>query len=195
MSSLETGHTEPVGLDFPIEAYDISPDGKRVVLAVRDAGNKSHLWLASPDRRVPPHQIRPTPASDSRPVYGPGGQLFFQTEEAGSAFICQMNEDGSGRRKVIHQPIVQFQGVSPDGEWVVAQAATGSDARRGVFAYSVRDKSRIPICYGVCFPELVPGRRNFRCGVVRDELRGKKHNLRYSAATAQSYPVSAARRN
>ena len=90
MSSPETGHTEPVGLDFPIEAYDISPDGKRVVLAVRDAGNKSHLWLVSLDRRVPPHQIRPTPASDSRPVYGPGGQLFFQTEEAGSAFICQM---------------------------------------------------------------------------------------------------------
>jgi eukaryotic-like serine/threonine-protein kinase len=68
-----------------------------------------------------------------------------------------MNEDGTGRQKVIREPVVQFQGVSPDGEWVLAQAAApGSQARRGIFAYSVRDGSRIPICYGSCFPSWSP---------------------------------------
>ncbi len=47
---------------FPIAGdqltdYDISPDGRQIVVAVRDREGKPHLWLAPLDRRAPPRQI------------------------------------------------------------------------------------------------------------------------------------------
>ena len=38
-----------------------------------------------------------------------------------------MKEDGTGRVKVINDAVIQFQGVSPDGEWVLAQAPVSGD--------------------------------------------------------------------
>jgi eukaryotic-like serine/threonine-protein kinase len=42
---------------FLITQYDISPDGKRVAFAVREAAEKSSLWLARLDSRSSPRQL------------------------------------------------------------------------------------------------------------------------------------------
>jgi Tol biopolymer transport system component len=160
VADIETGHKEPALVGFQIGDYDISPDGKRVVFAARNAGNQSSLWLAPLDRRTPPHQIASTPAS--RPIYGSGGKVFFQTAESGSNFIYRMKEDGTGREKIVPTPVVQIQSISPDGAWVTAQAAvSGEDTPRGVIAYSTRGGPPIRVCYNICFPSWSPDGRFF----------------------------------
>jgi Tol biopolymer transport system component len=160
VADLDTGHNEPVLPGFQIGSYDISLDGKRVVFASPDAENSSRVWLARLDRRVPPHPIVSTSAS--RPVYGPGGELFFQATESGSNFIYRMKEDGTDRKRMVPNPVVQFQSVSPDGELVIAQVAvSGEDTPRGVVAYSTRGGPPIRVCYNVCYPSWSPDGRLF----------------------------------
>jgi hypothetical protein len=44
--------------------------------------------------------------------------------------------------------IIEFLGVSPDGQWVVAQVSVSDEKTpRGVVAYSVRDGSSRRVCY------------------------------------------------
>jgi len=89
---------------------------------------------------------------DSRPVYSADGELFFQARESGADFVYRINEDGTGRRKVMPRPIERFQGVSPDGRWVIALAAVpDEDSTRAVLAYSTRDGSIRRICQGICW--------------------------------------------
>ncbi|MBV8071771.1 MAG: serine/threonine-protein kinase [Acidobacteriaceae bacterium] len=162
MGSLDTGQNQAVLPNFRIQTYDISSDGKRVVFSARDSANKTHVWLASLDRRFPPHEIQSASSLDVAPVYGPSGDIFLQCADAGATFVCRENEDGTGRRKAIRDPIVQFQSVSPDGEWVTAQAsAPGEKTPRGVFAYSTRDQTRIRICRALCFAGWSPDGKAF----------------------------------
>src|SRR5262245_2873437 len=65
MAELDSGRSEPLLKGFAgavmgpgsYSSYDISPDGRQVVVASRDNGGKSRLWLAPLDRRSPPRQI------------------------------------------------------------------------------------------------------------------------------------------
>src|SRR3954466_582853 len=57
VADLDSGHSEPLAPGFPVLNYDISPDGRQVVLEAEDAGGKARLWLAPFDRRSPPRLI------------------------------------------------------------------------------------------------------------------------------------------
>ena len=115
------GRPEHLLPGFAVTGYDISPDGRRIVLPARNPQGESRLWIAALDRRVPPWQI-PSSASDDSPVFGPGGYIFFRGAEGGSNFIFRVKEDGSSRQKALPNPIGEFFSVSPDGEWLIALA-------------------------------------------------------------------------
>jgi hypothetical protein len=88
--------------------------------------------------------------------------VFFQITEPGADFVYRMREDGSERVRVTPTSIVEFLGVSPDGQWVVAQVpVSGEKTPRGTVVYSVRDGSSRRICYGVCFRSWSPDGRSF----------------------------------
>jgi serine/threonine protein kinase len=97
--------------------YDISPDGKEVVLTLRDRGGKDRLWLAPLDRHSPPHQI--PNIEGTSPVFGLRGELFFR---AADGLVYQVREDGTGLRKMIEKPISFVKSISPDGQWLVVAA-------------------------------------------------------------------------
>jgi hypothetical protein len=100
--------------------YDISSDGQRVVVATLDGEGKRRLWLAPLDRRSPPQQI-PNVEGDS-PVFEASGEIFFRAIEGTSAFAYRVQQDGTGLRKVIEQPIANLFGISRDGRWLVARS-------------------------------------------------------------------------
>ena len=56
--------------------YDISADGRQVVMETADSDGKPRLWLAPFDRSSPPRQI-PNVEGGS-PRFGPGGEIYFR---------------------------------------------------------------------------------------------------------------------
>jgi Tol biopolymer transport system component len=122
---LDTGHNEPVlpGLEVfgpPGRAFQISPDGRQVVAAVKDREGKPRLWLAALDRQSPPRPI-PNVEGDA-PLFGTGGEIFFRTIAGNSAHVYRVREDGTGLRRMSEQSIVLPAGISPDGLWMVVRA-------------------------------------------------------------------------
>ena len=57
VADLNSGRSEPLAPGFQPLDYDISPDGKQVVMEAPDGEGKPRLWLAPLDRRSPPRQI------------------------------------------------------------------------------------------------------------------------------------------
>jgi Tol biopolymer transport system component len=131
-------------------SFDVSPDGKQIVLDSLDAKGESHLWIADLDHRSPPRQLESGSAEQS-PLFGPGGDLFFQSLEGGLVYLDHLRLPDGRRTRVSSTPVVRLATVSPDGKWVVAEAPTADrDAKRGVMAYNVDDGSAKRICYGLC---------------------------------------------
>ena len=119
IADLDSGRSEPLlpGLDIASSSghprgYDISPDGRRVVLASPDSGGKMRLWLAPLDRSAPRRQI--AGIEGEQPVFGGNGEIFFRKVDGAYAFLYRVNEDGSGLRKANDLNIVAFRGGHPD---------------------------------------------------------------------------------
>jgi eukaryotic-like serine/threonine-protein kinase len=120
VADLNSGHSEPLAPGFQPLDYDISTDGKQVVMEAEDGEGKPRLWLAPFDRRSPPRQI---PGVEGRSaLFGPSGEIFFRHTEGSSWFVYRVWPDGTGLRKALEQPVLFPNGVSPDGRWIEAWA-------------------------------------------------------------------------
>ena len=124
-TDLDSGRSEPLFPGFAVTGYHLSDDGRRIIFSALDSGGKSHLWLASTDRRTPPQQI--PNAEGEMPDFGPAGELIFHAYEGSSTFAFRIREDGTGRRKLASQQISELRDVSPDRRWVIAGAAIPGD--------------------------------------------------------------------
>jgi DNA-binding winged helix-turn-helix (wHTH) protein/Tol biopolymer transport system component len=155
VSDTAAAHREKLLPGFLITRYDIAPDGKRVVFAAIDPAGKSSLWLARLDRRASPRQLVSDEAS--RPFFGPGGTILFLGKEGESAYIYEINDDGTGRKRIIPDPVIYLIAVSPDRRWVVAYVPDqGEETTTALVAYPMGDGSKQLIC-SVC---QVTGPRN-----------------------------------
>ncbi len=150
VSELGSGANEVQVGELSASGFDLSPDGHSVAYSLRSAEGRASIWIASVDHVSPPRHIES--ASDNfGPIFAPDGSVFFMSSEGEQTFIYRMNQDGTGRRKVIPDPVVQMQTVSPDGQWVIVQIAfPGEDPPRGVVAISTSSTERIRLCRGVC---------------------------------------------
>ena len=147
---LKDGRSEQALPGFGVTGYDMSLDGTRIVFAAQDPQGKSRLWIASPDRRFPPREI-PSSTSDDSPIFGPGGDIFFRAAEGGSNFIYRVKEDGTGRQRVLSNPILDFFSVAPDGEWLIAVAPVpNQETSATLSAYPVHGGTPVRICGGYC---------------------------------------------
>ncbi len=116
--TVESGKSEAVFPGVSMVAYDVSPDGKQVVYAAKMQGGTTRLWLAPIDRSSPARRIGDS--GETRPHFGPRGQILFQASEGNFNYLEQMNPDGSGRSKVVPYPVSAIQGISPGRRWVTA---------------------------------------------------------------------------
>lgn len=124
MIDLGSSRDEPLLPGFAVSggagvAFDISSDGRQVVVSALDLAGKPRLWLAPLDRQSPPRQI--PNVEGQMPKFGPHGEIFFRAFEGNSTFIFRVGEDGAGLHKVIEQPIARFDGISRDGKWLLVK--------------------------------------------------------------------------
>jgi eukaryotic-like serine/threonine-protein kinase len=114
---VDSGKSEAVFPGVSMLAYDVSPDDKQVVYATAGRDGKSQLWLAPIDRSSAPRQIGHS--GETTPYFGPRGKILFQIAEGNANYLEEMNEDGSGRSKVVPYPISEISGISPGRKWVL----------------------------------------------------------------------------
>jgi hypothetical protein len=121
VADLETGRSAPLVPGLQAFSFDISPDGRQIVMEVLDKEGKPRLWLAPLDRSASPTQI---PNIEGREcLYGPGGDILFRRAEGSSGFLYLVHSDGTGLRKALERPILILFDISPDRRWVFTWAA------------------------------------------------------------------------
>jgi len=146
VADLDSGRTERLLPDVLVTDYDISFDGKQVVYATTDAQGQSRIWISPLDRRRPPRELSKSPGEDV-PLFDRNGNIFFRVSDGKQNYIYRMKEDGSQRTKAVTDPIIFFGGVSPDGQWVMAQIATPSGESSGrTVAFPITGGSPLAVC-------------------------------------------------
>ena len=150
VEKLKAQRTEKVLPGYPMEAFSVSPDARKIAFSVREANGRASIWIASTDRSSSPLRISSTEIEDS-PFFLPGGDLVFRAVEGGSNFIYRMKDDGSQRRKITSERIFDLVDVSPDGRWIVASAPDPNrDHLAGLKAYAVDCGPSVNVCQGHC---------------------------------------------
>ncbi len=174
IKNLDSGKVEKVLSNYPIEDYSVSRDGKQVAFSMSDQSGRSNLWIAPTSRRSSPVHIASAAVEDT-PLFLPGGDLVFRAIEGGSNFLYRMKNDGTGRRKVTPDRILDSLAVSPDGRWVIA-AVPGTDVHAMmVKAFALDGGPAVPLCVDYCRPIW--------------DISGKSMFLRYASVFPGTYEI------
>jgi eukaryotic-like serine/threonine-protein kinase len=149
-TEVATGKSEVVVSEAGLYGFDISPDGRNVVYAVAHKDGGRTIWMGRLDHLVPPKQLTAS-GREMSPVFTPQGELVFMSYEGDESYLYKMKPDGSERREIYARPVIQLETISPDGQWVVAQAAIeNEDVPRGILAIPVEGGTPLRICSGLC---------------------------------------------
>jgi dipeptidyl aminopeptidase/acylaminoacyl peptidase len=113
----------------------VSPDGKRVVFAVRDTdydANKGRfdLWLANVDGGAPVH-LTTSPDNDTDPAWTPDGKwIYFMSTRSGSGQVWRISATGGEAEQVTKLPAdVNGFALFPDGRHLALTVDVWPDAR------------------------------------------------------------------
>jgi len=152
ITTLASGVTESLLSGVRVNDFMLSPDGKWLFYSASGADLVSRLWLLPTDHHVPPRQLSAIGTSNELDiVVGPANTLFFVSEKNESRFVYTMNRDGSGRRKVLADPVIDLLAVSPDGKWIVTFIASSDSAiQRLTLAYPVAGGAPVRLCAPAC---------------------------------------------
>ena len=132
------------------QAYSVSRDGKEVVFSMKDQDGHTNLWIAPTSRRSSPVRIF-SAAVEDLPFFLPDGDLIFRAIEGGSSYIYRMKPDGTGRRKITSERILDISAVSPDGRWVAAGSPNSDEEHpAGMKAFPVDGGISVPLCIDYC---------------------------------------------
>jgi eukaryotic-like serine/threonine-protein kinase len=157
VKDLSSGKMDKVLPGYSMTRYSVSRDGKQVAFAANDTPGHSSLWIAPTNRRSSPVRISSTEIEDS-PFFVPDGDLIFRAVENGSNFLYRMKPDGSGRRKITPERILDVHSVAPDGHWILASAPNpGEEPTAATKAFSVDGTESVKVCLGYCQSVWDPG--------------------------------------
>jgi eukaryotic-like serine/threonine-protein kinase len=122
---LKSGRSEPLVRGLEVTDYDVSADGREVVMQIADEHGKQKLWLAPFDRSTPPRLI--PNAEGNAPRFGRDGEILFRVREGirngdTIGMIYRIRRDGSEMAKAFEQPVLSLVSVSPDHRWVFVWA-------------------------------------------------------------------------
>jgi eukaryotic-like serine/threonine-protein kinase len=130
--------------------FSVGKDGS-LVITRKDEKGVSHLWVGSTDRRSSPRELESSVSEDS-PRLLPNGDLIYRASEDGKNYVYTRKQDGSGRRKLVEEPILDLGMISPDGRWIsVAQKSDeDNDHPYRTVLYPTSAGSPVVICGLLC---------------------------------------------
>jgi DNA-binding winged helix-turn-helix (wHTH) protein/Tol biopolymer transport system component len=159
VKDLNGGNVDRVLPGYPIQTnstdstrrtYSVSADSKQVAFCMIDQSGRPNLWIAPTDHRWSPRRIPPAAQEDS-PRFLPDGELVFRAMEGGSNYLYRMKADGTDRRKIIPDRILEIEDVSPDGRWVVVGVPNANEQYPVVAkAFALDGSASMPLCVIHC---------------------------------------------
>jgi Tol biopolymer transport system component len=122
-TELTSGRSDRVVPGYGIDAtlpdyyasYAVTKDADRVAFVKNDEKGISHLWIASTDHRSSPEQLASVENEDE-PMFLPNGNVLYRASEGGKNYIYTRQQDGSGRKKLLEEAILDLTAVSPVGD-------------------------------------------------------------------------------
>ena len=176
VKDLTGGNTESLLPGYFMEDYSVSKDGKTVAFAVSDKSGHSSLWVAPTNRRSSPTRISPPTAIEDSPFFLPDGDLVFRAIEGDSSFLYRMKADGTDRRKISPQRVLDTVAISPDGRWFVAASPRPDQEHTAqVTAFAVDGSTSATLCLSYCS--------------LTWDTSGKFVYFTFSLAHEESYPL------
>lgn len=120
--------TEAESADYPAAP---APDGSALLaVSVTGEGQESaeRLVLLAPDGSATP--IGPVSARVRGPSWSPDGRwIVFESDTASFRDLYRIDRDGSGLRRLTHDPEGNFEpAVSPDGRWIAFVSSRDGDS-------------------------------------------------------------------
>jgi YD repeat-containing protein len=158
LADLETGRRERLLPDTLVSDYDVSPDGAAVVFSTTDAENRSHLWLASLNFRFPPRQFV-SGVNEDEPRWDSADYIYFRAAEGSLNFLYRVRQDGSERERLLPDPILDLQAISPDGR--LAIVAQGKDQTGRTLASPLDGGTPVIVCNGYCETQWTADGKSF----------------------------------
>ena len=144
-ADLATGQSERLLQGFLVTSYDLSADGKQIAFASTHQTKGPRIWLAPLDRRSAPRRL--SSADEDRPLFMPGGDIVFRASESNTNFLYRMKPDGTGRERLLPNPVIEATGISPDGAFVLAGAAVADEEMpAGLVAFPLHGGTPQRVC-------------------------------------------------
>jgi serine/threonine protein kinase len=138
---------------YAIEEYSISRDGLQVAFTKLDPSGRPGLWIAPTNKRSSPLRVSSSAIEDS-PHFLPGGDLLFRAIEGGANFLYRMNNDGSNRRKITSERILDFLAVSRDGRWLAASVPNPDPEHTSMTKlFAVDGSQSVALCVDYCLAQ------------------------------------------
>jgi len=155
-TDLESGKSEKILPGYDIESstdtmgYSLSWDEKWVVFARRERPGVSHLWLASTEHRSSPIQLGAE--NEDSPEFLPNGDIVYRSTENGKNYLYLRKRDGSARRRLWDEPMLEMGPVSPDGRWIMVgrKDADDPDHPANTYLYPMAGGTPVALCRDLC---------------------------------------------
>ena len=154
MADLSSGRSEHILPGYSVlrgfgPNFSVGKDGSLVI--TRKEKGISHLWVGSTDRRTSPRELE-SPVSEDSPRLLPNGDLIYRASEEGKNYVYMRKQDGSGRHKLVEDPILDLDMISPDGRWIAVAQKNDEDKDhpyRSVL-YPTKEGPPVVICGLLC---------------------------------------------
>jgi len=76
--------------------------------------------------------------SEDSPLFLPDGDLIYRTNRGGKNYLYTKKQDGTGERKLVNEPILDVEKLSPDGKWVVATRSNNEDEEHPIESWHIQ---------------------------------------------------------
>jgi eukaryotic-like serine/threonine-protein kinase len=148
---------------FDAKNYSVTRDGQKAVVVRADAKGNTHLWVAWTDHRSSPVELQSSGSEDS-PEFLPDGDLVYRANENGKNYLYTRKQDGSGRRKLMEEPILNLNSISPDGRWAAIAVEDDKNPQHSALieARPLAGGDPVTLCQVLCIEAWSTDGRYFR---------------------------------
>ncbi|HVP45180.1 MAG TPA: protein kinase [Bryobacteraceae bacterium] len=124
-TDVATGQTQRLLPGILVTGFDISADGKQIVFAATQQGRDPRIWIAPLDHHSAPRRL--SSSAEDTPLFTRAGDIVFRASDGHANFAYRMKPDGSGRQRLLPDPIIGIFGISPDGAVLIVGKAVADE--------------------------------------------------------------------